>query len=78
LGVFKPGALHKTARIHGSTVLLAPIKALLCPCFLPSTTGKNKPLALRVVGGSGMFCINHILNKVNKGLLWNRFFLKNA
>jgi hypothetical protein len=32
LGVFKLAALHKSARIHGYTVLLAPLKSL--PCLL--------------------------------------------
>jgi hypothetical protein len=50
LGVFKPGALHKLARIHGYTVLLAPVKALLCLWIFPPTAEKSKPPALRVVG----------------------------
>jgi hypothetical protein len=52
LGVFKPGALHKNLRIHGSTVLLAPIKALPCLCILPPMAEKSKPPALRMVSDS--------------------------
>jgi hypothetical protein len=37
-------------RIHGYTVLLAPIKALPCLCFFPPMAEKTKPPALRVVG----------------------------
>jgi hypothetical protein len=39
-------------RIHGYTVLLAPIKALPCLCFFPPMAEKSKPHALRVVGDS--------------------------
>jgi hypothetical protein len=52
LGVFKPGAVHTIARIHGYTVKLAPIKALPCLCFFPPMAEKSKPAALRVVGDS--------------------------
>jgi hypothetical protein len=36
----------------GYTVLLAPVKALPCLCFLPPMAEKSKPPALRVVGDS--------------------------
>jgi hypothetical protein len=52
LGVFKPGALHKVARIPGYIASLEPIKALPCLCFFPPLAEKSKPPALRVVGDS--------------------------
>jgi hypothetical protein len=44
--------LHKVERIHGYTVLLAPIKALPCLCFFPPMAEKSKPPAPRMVGDS--------------------------
>jgi hypothetical protein len=49
LGVFNRAL---GTRIHGYTVLLAPIKALPCLCIFPPMARKPKPPALRVVGDS--------------------------
>jgi hypothetical protein len=56
IGCFQTGCGardYTVARIHGYTVLLAPIKALSCLRFFPPMAKKSKPPALRVVGDSG-------------------------
>jgi hypothetical protein len=57
-------------RIHGSTVLLAPIKALPCLCIFP-------PMAddLRVVGDSGglMWALLLLANSFSNPIIMNLF-----
>jgi hypothetical protein len=48
IGCFQTGCIAP-----GSTVLLAPIKALPCLCIFPPLAEKFKPPTPRVVGDSG-------------------------
>jgi hypothetical protein len=53
-------------RIHGYTVLLAPIKALPCLCIFPPMAEKSKPPAPRLVGDSGAHLKNNVWHNGGK------------
>jgi hypothetical protein len=70
IGCFQTGCFAP-----GSTVLLAPIKALPCLCIFPPMAEKYKPPDLRVVGDSGglMGVLLLLANSISSPIIMNLF-----